>query len=86
MEPKVEVINLHAQRRVNLTPASLCVNCWPIQNPAFFVWGGHGLCESCFTPLRQELDQNKNIHIPGLNSRDYVKTWGTEPIIDAEIV
>jgi hypothetical protein len=83
MEPKVEVVFTN---QVRLMTAHLCVNCYPKQQPAYFIWGGHSLCEKCFTPHRQEVDSNKNIHVPGIASRDFGPTWGHEPIVDAEVI
>lgn len=70
--------------RVNLIQASLCVNCWPMQAPAFFVWGGMGLCVKCFEPHRKEVD----IHGPsyGIDKRNYRATWGSDPVQDAEVI
>jgi hypothetical protein len=79
-------VPLLGRREIQVMVSQLCVNCFPKPEPAIFTWGGMSLCQKCLTPLRQEVDKDKNIRINGIGSRDYKATWGQEPIEDAETI
>ena len=87
IEPEVVGRRVQFTDNLNLMGSQLCVNCYPVQKYAIFTWGGHGLCAECFIPHRKAVDQMTGHNcVPGINKRDYVKTWGEQPITDAEVI
>lgn len=88
-EVEPEIINMRFNRGVHLMASHLCVNCFPVQKAGVFIWCGLSICQECFIPLRKQVDAvglGKLEMSFGVEKRDYVKTWGEEPIQDAEEV
>lgn len=90
MKPKEVEGEMFSSRAapVQLVQSCLCVNCYPIQKPAFFMWYGLSLCQGCFEPRRKSVDAGKAEEnaTPGVDRRDYKRTWGSEPVEDAEVI